>query len=135
MATRQESRKGFTGRLRTLRSPHRPGAGSRRRLLPPAAPWSARRASARRCRQWPRRQGSASAPALSSIAYPTLAAQNYFDVSFDLDVNDKVEVFGGVNNVIGNMPPVTTQGPNSNTWAATYDVLGSEFFLGATFKF
>jgi outer membrane receptor protein involved in Fe transport len=83
----------------------------------------------------PTRQGSASAPALSSIAYPTLAAQNYFDVSFDLDVNDKVEVFGGVNNVIGNMPPVTTQGPNANTWSATYDVLGSEFFLGATFKF
>jgi outer membrane receptor protein involved in Fe transport len=83
----------------------------------------------------PTRQGSASAPSLASIAYPTLAAQNYFDVSFDLDVNDKVEVFGGVNNVTGNMPPVTTQGPNANTWSSTYDVLGSEFFLGATFKF
>ncbi|WP_077509800.1 TonB-dependent siderophore receptor [Sphingomonas sp. LM7] len=83
----------------------------------------------------PTRQGSTSAPALSSIAYPTLAAQNYFDVSFDLSVNDKVEVFGGVNNVTGHLPPVTTQGPNANTWSATYDVLGSEFFLGATFKF
>ncbi|MDP5278858.1 TonB-dependent receptor [Sphingomonas sp. DG1-23] len=83
----------------------------------------------------PTRQGSASAPSLSSIAYPTLAAQNYFDISFDLDVNDKVEIFGGVNNITGNMPPVTTQGPNANTWSATYDVLGSEFFLGATFKF
>ena len=83
----------------------------------------------------PTRQGSASAPALSTIAYPTLAAQNYFDISFDLDVNKQVEVFGGVNNVTGHMPPVTTQGPNANTWSATYDVLGSEFFLGATFKF
>jgi iron complex outermembrane receptor protein len=46
-----------------------------------------------------------------------------------------LEVFGGANNVFNNNPPITTQGPSANTFAATYDVLGTEFFLGATLKF
>ncbi|MFV3129096.1 TonB-dependent receptor domain-containing protein [Niveispirillum sp. KHB5.9] len=83
----------------------------------------------------PKRQGSAATPALDSIAYPTLKAQNYFDVSFNYDVNDSLQFFGGVNNALNNKPPITTQGPNSNTFSATYDVLGPEFFLGATVKF
>ncbi|MEA1673196.1 TonB-dependent receptor domain-containing protein [Nitrospirillum sp. BR 11163] len=83
----------------------------------------------------PLRQGSASTPALSSIAYPTLDAQNYIDLSFSYDVNKSIQVFGGVNNVFGTLPPVTTQGPNANTFSATYDVLGAEFFFGATVKF
>ncbi|WP_213981749.1 TonB-dependent receptor [Sphingomonas sp. dw_22] len=83
----------------------------------------------------PLRQGSASVPTLASIAYPKLPAQNYFDVSFNYDLSKGVELFGGANNVTGKEPPVTTQGPNANTWSATYDVLGTEFFFGATLKF
>lgn len=83
----------------------------------------------------PLRQGSASTPALSSIPYPTLPAQNYFDVSFNYDVSKDVEFYGGVNNVFSRKPPITTQGPNANTFSATYDVLGAEFFVGATVKF
>jgi iron complex outermembrane receptor protein len=83
----------------------------------------------------PKRSGSATAPALSSIAYPILPAQNYFDLSFSYDITKTVQVFGGANNVLNNKPPVTTQGPNANTFSATYDVLGTEFFLGATAKF
>lgn len=83
----------------------------------------------------PNRSGSATAPALSSIAYPVLGDQNYIDLSFSYELRDGFELFGGANNVFNNRPPITTQGPNANTFSATYDVLGTEFFLGATVKF
>ncbi|WP_243652745.1 TonB-dependent receptor [Novosphingobium sp. PhB165] len=83
----------------------------------------------------PDRQGAANAPALDSFAYPVLKAQNYFDLSFNYTLKDGIEIFGGANNMFNNKPPVTTQGPNANTFSATYDVLGTEFFLGAQLKF
>lgn len=83
----------------------------------------------------PIRSGAATAPTLSSIAYPVLDDQNYIDLSFSLKAAKSLELFGGANNVFNNNPPITTQGPNSNTWSATYDVMGTEFFLGATVKF
>jgi iron complex outermembrane receptor protein len=83
----------------------------------------------------PQRSGASNAPTLSSIAYPVLDDQNYIDLSFSLKAANALEFFGGVNNVFNNDPPITTQGPNSNTWSATYDVMGTEFFVGATVKF
>ncbi len=83
----------------------------------------------------PQRQGSAAAPTLASIAFPRLDDQNYFDLSFSYDIARQIQLFGGANNVFNNNPPITTQGPNANTFSATYDVLGTEFFLGATLKF
>ena len=83
----------------------------------------------------PLRSGAANAPALSSFAYPVLQAQNYFDLSFNYDVTKRLQFYGGANNVFGKQPPVTTQGPGANTFAATYDVLGTELFFGATVKF
>ncbi|MBB5717077.1 TonB-dependent receptor domain-containing protein [Sphingomonas aerophila] len=83
----------------------------------------------------PARQGSAATPALSSIAYPKLGDRNYFDLSFSLDILKNAQLFGGANNIFNKNPPITTQGPNANTFSATYDVIGTEFFLGATVKF
>ncbi|KQU49874.1 TonB-dependent receptor [Sphingomonas sp. Leaf339] len=83
----------------------------------------------------PLRQGSVATPLLSAIPYPKLGDQHYFDLSFNLDVLKSVQLYGGANNVFGKDPPVTTQGPNANTFSATYDVIGTEFFLGATLKF
>jgi outer membrane receptor protein involved in Fe transport len=83
----------------------------------------------------PNRQGSANAPRLDSFAYPVLNDQNYFDLSFNYKLREGMEIFGGANNMFNNKPPVTTQGPNANTFSATYDVLGTEFFLGASLKF
>jgi outer membrane receptor protein involved in Fe transport len=83
----------------------------------------------------PFRQGSAAAPTLSSLVYPKLGDENYFDLSFNYDLAEGVQVFGGANNMFNNKPPITTQGPSANTFSATYDVLGTEFFLGATLKF
>jgi outer membrane receptor protein involved in Fe transport len=83
----------------------------------------------------PQRAGAANAPTLSSFAYPVLGAQNYVDLSFTLQAMGGLQFYGGVNNLTNNNPPITTQGPNSNTWSATYDVLGREYFLGAALKF
>lgn len=83
----------------------------------------------------PLRSGAANAPALSSFAYPVLKAQNYFDLSFTYDVTKRLQFYGGANNLFGKQPPVTTQGPGANTFAATYDVIGTELFFGATVKF
>ncbi|WP_230635519.1 TonB-dependent receptor domain-containing protein [Sphingomonas sp. Leaf4] len=83
----------------------------------------------------PLRQGAAVVPDRATLVYPRLPAQNYFDLSFNYDATRKIELFGGVNNIFDRDPPVTTQGPNANTFSATYDVIGAEFFLGATLKF
>lgn len=83
----------------------------------------------------PLRQGSAATPLLSSIVYPRLGDRHYFDLSFSLDVLNNAQLFGGANNIFNKNPPITTQGPNANTFSATYDVIGTEFFLGATLKF
>jgi len=83
----------------------------------------------------PYRQGSAATPTLASIAFPKLDDRNYFDLSFSYDIAKQIQLFGGANNIFNTNPPITTQGPNANTFSATYDVLGTEFFLGATLKF
>jgi outer membrane receptor protein involved in Fe transport len=83
----------------------------------------------------PLRQGSTATPALNTIAYPKLPSRNYFDLSFNYDVAKSFQLFGGANNVFNLNPPITTQGPSANTFSATYDVMGTEFFFGITAKF
>jgi outer membrane receptor protein involved in Fe transport len=83
----------------------------------------------------PLRREGGTPPALNTIPYPRLGAENYIDLSFTFDATNNIQVFGGANNVFNNNPPITTQGPNANTWSATYDVLGTEFFVGASLKF
>lgn len=83
----------------------------------------------------PLRSGATNGPALENLSYPVLGAKNYIDLSFSLDVADNFEFFGGANNVFNSKPPVTAQSVRANTWPATYDVLGTEFFLGAKAKF
>jgi iron complex outermembrane receptor protein len=83
----------------------------------------------------PKRAGAANAPALTSFAYPVLKAQNYLDLSFSYDVTKHLQFYGGINNLTAEQPPVSTQTPSDNTFGATYDVLGREFFFGVTAKF
>lgn len=83
----------------------------------------------------PLRQGSAATPALDTIVYPHLPSRNYFDLSFEYNLKSGIQIIGGANNIFNRKPPITTQGPNANTFSATYDVLGTEFFMGASLKF
>jgi len=84
----------------------------------------------------PLRAGSASVPPLNTLVYPVLPAQHYFDVSFSYDIAKEFQIYGGVNNLTGNEPPlVGSPQIRANTYPATYDVLRQEFFIGAIIKF
>jgi outer membrane receptor protein involved in Fe transport len=84
----------------------------------------------------PHRQGSASAPKLSDLSHPVQGDRNYIDLSFTADVLKNIQIFGGANNVFANKPPVIGSAQvRANTYPATWDSIGTEFFLGAIVKF
>lgn len=75
-------------------------------------------------------------PAASTVAVPRIASQSFVDLSFILDVNDNFDIWGGVNNLLDNSPPLLgTRQERNNTWPDTYDAIGTEFFLGVSAKF
>lgn len=81
------------------------------------------------------RRGGTS-PAASTVAVPRIAAQSYVDLSFIVDVNDRFDLWGGVNNILDNNPPLLgTRQERNNTWPDTYDAIGTEFFIGVSAKF
>jgi len=84
----------------------------------------------------PTRAGSATAPTLDSLSHPVHGPENYIDLSFSADLMKNLNIYGGVNNVFSNEPPVIGSAQvRANTYPATYDSLGAEFFLGAVIKF
>lgn len=82
----------------------------------------------------PKRSGG-TVPALDTLVYPKLPAQHYLDFSFTFDVLDNIQLYGGVNNLLDNDPPVASVAPRTNAYAATYDVLGREYFMGVNARF
>lgn len=81
------------------------------------------------------RRGGTS-PAASTVAVPRIAAQSYVDLSFIVDINDSFDLWGGVNNLLDNNPPLLgTRQERNNTWPDTYDAIGTEFFIGVSAKF
>ncbi|RZL28369.1 MAG: TonB-dependent receptor, partial [Sphingomonas sp.] len=75
-------------------------------------------------------------PALNSLTNPTIPTQHYFDLSTAIDVNKKFQFNAGVTNIADRDPPIVgSAAPSNNTFAATYDVQGRTFFVGATAKF
>ena len=84
----------------------------------------------------PHRQGLASTPNLADLSHPVVGDRNYIDLSFTADVLKNLQIYGGANNVFANKPPVIGSAQvRANTYPATWDSLGSEFFLGAIVKF
>jgi len=83
----------------------------------------------------PRRAGNPF-PALSTLTNPVISAQNYFDLSFTWEALDNLQFHGGLTNILDEDPPIVgSASPSSNTFAATYDVLGTQVFLGVTARF
>jgi iron complex outermembrane recepter protein len=65
-----------------------------------------------------------------------IPAQSYFDLSFTWAVVDNIQLYGGLDNLFDKNPPVVgSASPSANTFAATYDVLGREVFLGVNARF
>jgi iron complex outermembrane receptor protein len=57
-------------------------------------------------------------------------------MSFTYDIVENVQVYGGVNNIADRIRRSwAARHPSANTYAATYDVLGTTFFLGGKLKF
>jgi outer membrane receptor protein involved in Fe transport len=82
----------------------------------------------------PQRAG-ATPPAYADLVNPRLDSQNYFDLSFSVDVGEAVEFFGGVNNLADEDPPVVGSAQiRANTWPATYDYNGRTMFIGMTVR-
>lgn len=83
----------------------------------------------------PKRAGT-TAPALDTLVYPKLPSQQYVDLSFTANLVENIQLYGGVNNVLEDEPPVVGSAQvRANTYPATYDVLGREYFVGVNARF
>jgi len=81
------------------------------------------------------RRGGTS-PAASTVAVPRIPSQNYVDISFKLDLNERFNLWGGINNLFDKQPPLLgTRQERNNTFPDTYDVIGTELFVAIAAKF
>ncbi|MBR9826937.1 MAG: TonB-dependent receptor [Alphaproteobacteria bacterium] len=63
---------------------------------------------------------------------------DYFDLNMNYQLTDNWMVYGGIRNVFEQEPPLLGDGPQSeqaNTWPATYDPYGRQFFFGLTARY
>lgn len=63
---------------------------------------------------------------------PVIPSQHYFDLSMRYQLREGLQLFGTIDNLFDNDPPIFGRGANGqfNTDSATYDVLGRRFTLG-----
>lgn len=71
----------------------------------------------------------------ANLAIPGIDAYNYFYLNGTYDVTEQVQVFGGIDNLFNEEPPVYTNGFAYNTDPSTYDVIGRFFYAGARLRF
>ncbi|MAL11466.1 MAG: TonB-dependent receptor [Maricaulis sp.] len=72
---------------------------------------------------------------VANRAIPGIDAYNYFYGNVSFDVNETVQVFGGIDNLLDEEAPVYTNGFAYNTDPSTYDVIGRFFYAGARLRF
>ncbi len=79
---------------------------------------------------------SATAPQVSSLS-DSIDATNYFDVTFQYDINDTFTLTTGISNITDTEVPAigSTSTEQANTWPATYETLGRRLFVGGTMRF
>jgi outer membrane receptor protein involved in Fe transport len=67
----------------------------------------------------------------------SLGAETYWDISARWQFLKNFSVFGGINNLLDNQPPVMgfAAGGDSNTNPQLYDVIGRQFFIGLGVRF
>ncbi len=72
---------------------------------------------------------------LANYTRGVLPAMHYFDLSATYDINDKIQVFGGISNLFDKDPPILGDSASyDNTLPETYDVYGRVFNIGITAK-
>lgn len=71
-----------------------------------------------------------------NFAIPSIGSENYIALSFDYQINDSMGLYGGVQNLTDNGPPLlpgfSTQ---ANTDPSIFDVYGRRYFIGFTAHF
>ncbi len=66
----------------------------------------------------------------------TIGAWNYVDLAVGFDVDERMTINAGVNNLFDKLPPVLgTAAEQANTLPSFFDVLGRDFFVGVNFRF
>jgi outer membrane receptor protein involved in Fe transport len=72
----------------------------------------------------------------TTLPLPEIGAWNYFDLSLGLDVDERMTINAGVNNLFDKQAPVLgAQAEQANTLPSFFDVLGRDFFVGVNFRF
>ncbi|WP_086733947.1 TonB-dependent receptor domain-containing protein [Erythrobacter colymbi] len=72
----------------------------------------------------------------NALPLRSIGAWNYFDLSLGFDVDERLTINAGVNNLFDKQPPVLgAQAEQGNTLPSFFDVLGRDFFIGANFRF
>jgi outer membrane receptor protein involved in Fe transport len=67
----------------------------------------------------------------------TAGSVTYVDFATTVQVRDKVEIFGGIDNAFDEQPPLLTSswGGDANTDVTLYDVIGRRYFVGVRARF
>jgi iron complex outermembrane recepter protein len=82
----------------------------------------------------PLRRGVAGTVA-ENFTRPFLPDMNYFDVAATWDVNDSIQLYGGINNLFSKDPPVMGTNANfANSYPEVYDSFGRVTFIGIKAK-
>lgn len=99
-----------------------------------SATWSSGPASARAQVRWI--DGMTLFPGATSVVADADAV-TYFDLSGNFVFGERFELYGGVDNVLDEQPPILgfSLGGDANTDVSIYDVLGRRYFLGLRTRF
>lgn len=72
-----------------------------------------------------------------TAAVKKASPQWYIDAASTVAITDELELFGGINNLFDNKPPIlgTALAGDANTDPSLWDVIGRRFFIGARARF
>ena len=71
-----------------------------------------------------------------NLAIPDISSENYFALSFDYQISDSINLYGGVHNLTNTGPPLMVgNSVQANTDPSIYDVYGRRYFVGVTARF
>ena len=71
-----------------------------------------------------------------NFAIPDIPSKSYFALSFNFEINDKIEFYGGIKNLMDSDPPLMGRfQTQSNTDPSIFDVYGRRYFVGMTARF
>jgi outer membrane receptor protein involved in Fe transport len=72
----------------------------------------------------------------TTLPRPEIGDWNYIDLAASIDIDERMTVNAGVNNLFDKQPPVLgAQAEQANTLPSFFDVLGRDFFVGVNFRF